>query len=97
VIVGGDGRDVIHGKARVVDQKSRNVTDFFIRGAEETARLARLTGAGSAVLKERSPSCALTWIDSGRGMIRGCGVTTALLIQEGVEVFSEETFFSAED
>ena len=34
-----------------------DVTDAFRRGAEEVVRLARLTGAQAAILKERSPSC----------------------------------------
>lgn len=36
-----------------------DVTDAFCRGAEEVVRLARLTGAQAAILKERSPSWRL--------------------------------------
>ncbi len=57
-IRGGAGADVLEGRARVVTASGADVTDAFLRGAEETLRLARLSGAEGAILKARSPSTA---------------------------------------
>ncbi|MBO8165156.1 MAG: DUF523 domain-containing protein [Brevibacillus sp.] len=92
-IVGGDGYDVLDGKARVVDASGRDVTEEFIRGAQQTLQLARKVGATQAVLKENSPSCGSTYIYNGtfRGEKKnGVGVTTALLERNGIQVISEK-------
>ncbi|CCQ92377.1 conserved hypothetical protein [[Clostridium] ultunense Esp] len=92
-IVGGSGEDVLDGKARVMDMEGNDVTDAFLKGAEETLRIARMYGCKGAVLKESSPSCGSTLIYDGtfsRHKIPGQGVTAALLRRNGVEVFSEK-------
>ena len=91
-IVGGDGFDVVQGRARVLTQQGVDVTCQFMRGAEETVRLVRLIGVRKAVFKDRSPSCAVKRVYSGEKLVKGCGVTTALLLKEGVEIISEEDF-----
>lgn len=94
-IVGGDGYDVLDGKARVVDAHGRDVTAAFLKGAEQTLKLALTVGAKQAVLKENSPSCGSSFIYDGtfRGKKRsGVGVTTALLVRNGIKVLSEEEF-----
>ena len=51
-------------------------------------RLARLTGAQAAILKERSPSCGSGEIYDGTftgTVVEGWGVTAELLRREGVE------------
>ena len=71
-----------------------DVTDAFRRGAEEVVRLARLTGAQAAILKERSPSCGSHFVYDGTftgTVVPGQGMTAALLAGRGVELFSEET------
>ena len=94
-ITGGDGEDVLSGCARVVNEEGENVTDAYKRGAEESLRLARLTGAGIALLKESSPSCGLStpYCEGKTGL--GRGVTAALLHSSGIRVFGvlpEEDF-----
>jgi len=91
-IVGGDGYDVLDGKARVIDANGRDVTAAFLKGAEQTLKLARAVGAKQAVLKENSPSCGSSFIYDGtfRGEKQsGAGVTTALLERNGIQVISE--------
>jgi len=90
-IEGGDGFDVLSGKARVVSEEGRDVTLFFLRGAKETLRLARLAKIKRVIFKEKSPSCGVKKIDGGSKWMDGCGVTTALLLKEGFEVVSSET------
>lgn len=69
-----------------------DVTDAFRRGAEEVVRLARLTGAQAAILKERSPSCGSGAVYDGTfsgTLTEGWGVTAALLRQQGLRVVGE--------
>lgn len=92
-IVGGDGDDVLDGKAKVIDKEGQDVTEAFIRGAEATLRVAQTIGAKEAVLKERSPSCGSCVIYDGtfQGVKQaGQGVTAALLRRNGIKVVSED-------
>jgi uncharacterized protein YbbK (DUF523 family) len=95
-IVGGDGHDVLCGRARVLTEKRKDVTTNFIAGAEEVWRLAKLFGVEEAILRSRSPSC-------GHGEIYepfseklrvGEGVTSALLIKNGIKVLTEREFLA---
>lgn len=85
-IVGGDGHDVLSGKARVVTRDGRDVTAEFLRGAAEVLRLARETRAVEVLLKSRSPSCGHGVINRGGQTVIGDGVTAALLAKEGIRV-----------
>ncbi len=94
-IKGGDGKDVLLGKAKVVNAQGEDVTSKFLAGAKFAADLAKTTGARVAILKERSPSCGVCEIYDGNfnGKIRrGPGVTTAKLLEDGIETYSEENF-----
>lgn len=94
-IVGGDGFDVLDGRARVLTDKGADNTDAFLQGAAEVLAVARKTGAHTAILKERSPSCGSSMIYDGTfngRRIPGCGCTAALLIREGIRVCSEENY-----
>lgn len=93
-IVGGDGADVLDGKARVVDCEGNDVTEQYLKGAYEALTIAKQVGAEEAILKEKSPSCGSCWIYNGtfQGIKRrGEGVTTALLRRHGFRVRSEES------
>lgn len=94
-IVGGEGEDVLEGKAKVIDKSGFDVTELYIKGAYETLRIAREVGAVKVVLKEFSPSCGSTMIYNGTftgEKIAGKGVTSALLRKEGFQVISERQF-----
>lgn len=85
-LVGGDGRAVLAGRARVVNELGDDVTDHFLRGARETLRLARLYGVDLAYLKTRSPSCGHGVVDIERRWTPGQGVTAAMLLDAGIRV-----------
>ena len=92
-IVGGDGSDVLEGKAKVVSRDGVDVTENFRRGAEEALRMAKLFGAKEAILKARSPSCGCGTIrepSSFDKLKEGDGVTAALLKKNGIRVLTEE-------
>ncbi len=88
-IVGGDGEDVLNGKARVMAQDGKDITAEFLEGAKKTLEAAQRCGAKRAYLKSKSPSCGCGRIFDGSfsGTLRdGDGVTVALLKRHGIEV-----------
>lgn len=92
-IVGGDGEDVLSGKARVVTRGGVDVTDAYVAGAHRALDAAREAGARTAVLKSRSPSCGKGGIYDGsfsRSLRAGDGVTAALLRAHGIDVLTDE-------
>jgi len=92
-MAGGSGADVLDGKARVFDSDGKDVTAHFTSGAEECLRIARMSGASEAILKQRSPSCGSGKIYDGtfsKTVMNGDGVTAALLKRNGIKVITEE-------
>lgn len=92
-IIGGDGEDVLDGKAIVVEKSGRDVTELYIKGAYATLQKALELSVTMVVLKEYSPSCGSSMIYNGDfngTKLVGAGVTTALLRRNNIVVFSEE-------
>ncbi|MDT8999255.1 DUF523 domain-containing protein [Paucibacter sp. APW11] len=88
----GGGAAVLRGQIRLRVQQGPDPTEAFIAGAQAALALAQRHGCRYAVLTERSPSCGSTHICDGsfsRRLIEGEGLTTALLRQHGIEVFSQ--------
>ncbi|MBU0945016.1 MAG: DUF523 domain-containing protein [Proteobacteria bacterium] len=73
-IIGGDGRDVLQGRARVCTKEGEDVTASFSKGARQVLEIALLQEISGVCLKARSPSCAVS------GTL---GVTAALLADHG--------------
>lgn len=63
---------------KIITKDGLDVTAEFSAGAQAVLRIAKENGCKLAILKARSPSC-------GRD-----GITTQLLIENGIEVKSEE-------
>ncbi|MBF9131803.1 DUF523 domain-containing protein [Plantactinospora sp. S1510] len=94
-IVGGDGFDVLDGRARVLTHKGEDVTEAYLSGARQVLRIARATGAAGAVLQDYSPSCGCRQISDGsfrRNRTAGAGVTAALLLRNGFEVVAHHEY-----
>lgn len=88
-IVGGDGHDVLDGRARVVDDSGHDVTEAFLDGARQALEAAREAGCTEALLMARSPSCGRGRVYDGTftgGLHEGDGVTAALLERHGITV-----------
>lgn len=88
-IVGGDGHDVLDGKARVMSRDGKDLTQEFVKGALAVLELCRKLGADEVLLKSKSPSCGIGRIYNGTftGILReGDGVTAALLSRNGINV-----------
>lgn len=99
-IVGGDGGNVLAGEAKVVDNTERDMTRDFTQGAERALSLCMRYDIKVAVLAEYSPSCGSSMIYDGtftRKKISGVGVTTALLRDNGIQVFNQYEFNAADE
>ncbi len=94
-IKGGDGEDVLEGRARVVTANGIDVTEAFLNGAQVCLELARLNQVNLAILKARSPSCGCDQIYDGSftgHLVPGDGVTAALLRRHGIKIVTEKDF-----
>ena len=80
-LTGGDGHDVLAGRARVITRNGLDVTENFILGARQVLGIARQQQVAKVFLKSRSPSCGLKPV---------IGVTAALLLSEGYIVVEME-------
>ncbi|MBG9587448.1 DUF523 domain-containing protein [Cytobacillus firmus] len=92
-IIGGNGEDVLNGKAKVIEKSGKDVTELYIKGAYATLNKAKEINATVVVLKEHSPSCGSSMIYNGEFIgkkLEGMGVTSALLKRNGLKVISEE-------
>ncbi len=90
-IVGGDGGDVLDGRAKVITADGTDVTEAYLKGAHHALRVAQSNKATHVVLKARSPSCGCGDIYDGTfsgTLMPGDGVTTALLKRHGITVTS---------
>lgn len=80
------GAEVLEGRAKVTDENGRDVTTFFLKGAKEALKIARLVNAKEAYLKEKSPSCGVRFICRGQRKVKGSGVLAALFKKKGIKV-----------
>ncbi len=79
---------------QVITIESIDVTDQFDKGAKLALRLCQQHNIQLALLKESSPSCGSNTIYDGtfcQHKIIGEGVTTKLLREHGIRVFSEDS------
>lgn len=78
---------------QVFTRNGTDVTNQFQRGADIVLAIAQDFQCGKVILKARSPSCGKAIIYDGSfsgTMTQGNGVTTELLMQHGIEVYTEE-------
>lgn len=76
-LTGGDGRDVLKGRASVINRQGIDLNDQFIGGAKAVLKIAQSQNIRLAMLKAGSPSCGLT---------PKIGVTAALLLEHNIRV-----------
>ena len=92
-IYSGTGADILDGKARILGPEGDDATEEFIKGANETLRIAKECGVEVAILKARSPSCGYGKVYDGTfsgNKIEGNGVTAELLKRSGIKIYTEE-------
>lgn len=78
---------------KVLTRSGRDITHYFTKGAQKVLAIAKLLNIKKAILKQKSPSCGCGKIYDGTfsgRVIKGDGVTTALLKKNGIKVLSED-------
>jgi uncharacterized protein YbbK (DUF523 family) len=95
---GGDGVDVLAGRARVLDEHGTDVTEAMIAGAEAMVALARSARVDFALLTDASAACGSQVVNLGSRFVeprvrqKGVGVATAALLAAGFHVVSARDF-----
>ena len=80
-------------EGKVLTKLGKDVTSYFEKGAQEVLKIAQSFGIKEVIFKQRSSSCGYGQIYDGTfsgKIIKGDGVTTALLKHNGIKVISEE-------
>ncbi|EYE89457.1 hypothetical protein Q428_02405 [Fervidicella metallireducens AeB] len=91
-IVEGSAIEVLNGKGKILNKDGLDVTENFIKGAKEVLKVAKAENCKLAILKSKSPSCGKGQIYDGSfsgKLTNGNGITAEILIENGVEVFTE--------
>jgi uncharacterized protein YbbK (DUF523 family) len=98
-IIGGDGADVLSGKARIINKKGENVTSKFLDSLDDILIAVQWVQPSMIVLQQRSPSCSCAGIYDGtftHNLISGDGVIAAFLRQKGYQLMDIMAFNSQE-
>jgi uncharacterized protein YbbK (DUF523 family) len=85
--------EILNGK--VVDKNGNDHTAEFEKGAQYVLKTALLNNCNMAILKSKSPSCGFGKIYDGtfsKTLVDGNGITAQLLIENGIEIKTENDF-----
>ncbi|GDX82710.1 hypothetical protein LBMAG42_45210 [Deltaproteobacteria bacterium] len=99
-IHGGDGRAVLAGRARVLDEHGTDLTEKMLAGAAAMLAHARRHAVEVCVLTDSSAACGTQVISDGCRLVavrkhqRGLGVAAALLHEHGYPVVAQRDFRS---
>ena len=89
-----DKDGIINENYKIISNKYVDVTRNFIKGANETLKIAKIYNCKEAILKDGSPSCGSNFIYDGSftgNKIIGEGVTAKLLRENNIKVISDQT------
>ena len=92
-ISGGTAEQVLAGTATVRDKNGRDVTHEVLDGVKIFMKAVARMNVTAVILKTKSPSCGKGKIYDGTftgKMTDGNGVLTAVLLKEGIKVYTEE-------
>lgn len=103
-IHGGNGMDVLNGKAKVLTESGVDWTDGMIEASEKMLEVARQNNIELAIMMDISAACGSQVIYDGNRMVRvedkkyqiGAGVCGAQLMRNGFEVISQRDYASLE-
>lgn len=85
----------INGEQCVIDNSNKDVTDSFVKGANEVLKLVHELNVEKVILQSRSPSCGVGKIYSGNfdgNLIDGNGILAQLLLDNNIEVIDIEKY-----
>ena len=101
-IEGGTGLDVLNGKAKVMSDSAKDLTEGMIKGAEQMLEIALKEKVELAIMMDVSGACGSQVIYDGHRMSSsskyqiGMGVSAALLHQNGIKIISQRDYKSIE-
>lgn len=87
-----------NGVRKVIRADGVDVTDAFMKGANETLRIAKTLGANAAIFKSKSPSCGVYMVYDGTfsgNAIQGQGVCADLLRKHGLRLRNDKDLLDA--
>ena len=82
-----------NGDIEIINKEGKNLTKKFLNGANEVLKIAKSNNVKKAILKAKSPSCGNGLIYDGSftsTLVVGDGITTKLLKENNIEVFTED-------
>ncbi len=88
---GGTGRDLIQGKARILNEEGEEITHYLLKAAKEILKLVGLFDIKIAIFKDRSPACGVEQVYRDGKIVSGEGVVTSALRTRGVKVLSGDS------
>ena len=94
-IVGGDGFDVLEGRAKVLSKDGEDNTDAFIAGAKKVLEIAKKLDVKEVILKSKSPSCGNGKIYDGsfsKKKIAGQGLLAQALSERHIRLIDSSEF-----
>lgn len=99
---GGDGHDVLDGKARVITQSGKDITSEMIRASLKMLEIAQTNDVELAVMMDASGACGSQVIYNGSRFSEnpvyqiGMGICAAQLDRNGIKIISQRDFESLE-
>jgi len=100
--IGGNGHDVLDGKARVITQSGKDITSEMIRASLRMLEIAQENEVELALLMDVSGACGSQVIYNGSRFSEnptyqiGMGVCAAQLDRNGIKIISQRDFASLE-
>jgi len=100
--IGGNGHDVIEGKARVITQSGKDITSKMIAASLKMLQIAQDNDVELALLMDSSGACGSQVIYNGSRFSEqpmyqiGMGVCAAQLDKHGIKIVSQRDFASLE-
>jgi uncharacterized protein YbbK (DUF523 family) len=101
-IHGGNGMDVLEGRAKVLSESGRDWTEGMVRASERMLEIARAEKIELAILMDVSAACGSQVIYDGNRFAPekkyqiGAGVCAAQLMRAGFKVISQRDYASIE-
>ncbi len=82
------------GEQKIISSNGTDCTAAYRSGAKRALEICKANNLNIAILKDGSPSCGVTRIYDGTHTgtrIPGQGITAALLAQNGITLYTEES------
>lgn len=96
----GIANEIIQGKNKVINKDGIDVTEMFLKGANEVLKISKMLNVNKVIFKEGSPSCGVNFVYDGTfsgKKISGMGITSQLLNNAEIEIYSENDLGGIED